>query len=625
MTRALVYLFASILPVLAIMMGQGPLLQLQSQFQVARVQYEQALQSTKLQLSELGRELKANPALNQDLQEQNFNAVSRTLSGYTTTGMIDQLAILDSQCQYRAHSEQGVLLSSECPLPQLSSIDAPRFQWRALPDHLALDFVMPLGQFGERRYFIMSSTWISNSWLFHFPSLRQSFRSLELSMGSAGTNKFLVMEDQSLPEGPAKADLYSQHLILKFYPRVLQRDMITLQKTLLIALLPFFLAVFHLFRSMKMREEFLKKDLEGLQAWARDLQPEDRQEDPQNGGLSSLFEQIRDRLNSTVKRNYEQMQSCRQHSQSLSQQIVNLEARLMDQQVEQNWMQKTRSLHQQMNGSAKAHLQKLEEVHSLGEDISHLAAARLVRPAQKLQELGQKWADELRLLSPRKLVRTMAERVDTHGESELEKAVCILIGCSQELSTNAINVTLLAQSLLQQLQENKDLAEHWHRMMGAPQKGNKSLLRLVTESQSLIELQEKDIQLHYENQLSEDLQMTHLKIPESTLHSVLYHGQMALIELARERAWQNPTLHHQCKLRESKYILVMSLRGPIDDDIVSTHLPRSGEQHLQLASHLLQGYPIKLTRLPPLQGIQAVALMWEKPAESKAQAAAEQI
>src|SRR6476469_1084601 len=86
---------------------------------------------------------------------------------------------------------------------------------------------------------------------------------------------------------------------------------------------------------------------------------------------------------------------------------------------------------------------------------------------------------------------------------------------------------------------------------------------------------------------------------------------MDLIELARDRGWATPTLHYQCKKRDDKMILVLSLRGPADDDIISQQLPRQGEQHQQLAQQLLQGQPMKITRLPALQGIQALALMWE--------------
>jgi hypothetical protein len=276
-------------------------------------------------------------------------------------------------------------------------------------------------------------------------------------------------------------------------------------------------------------------------------------------------------------------------------------------------MQKARSLHQQMNGSAQAHLQKLQDIHSLGEDISHLAAKQLVRPAQKLFELGQRWAVELQTVAPRKLVRSMAERVDEQGESELEKTVRILIESSGELSNSAINITLLSQTMLQDLKENVQLAEHWHRLMGGADKGTKSLNQLIIDSQSLIHMQEKELQLQYEN-LAEDHEMHQLNIPQSTLHSVLYHCQMALIELARERGWGNPTLHYQCKKRDDKMILVLSLRGPVDDDSITQQLPRAGEQHQHLAMQLLQGYGMKITRLPALQGIQAMALIWdEKP------------
>lgn len=602
MTRALVSLFAAFLPLLAIMMGQSPLLQIQSQFQQARFQYEQALQTTRQQLMELGRELKGNPVLTQDLNEQAYSAASRILGGYVSPGRADQLAILDQDCKYLAHSEQGVLLSTDCPL-QDRSLTQGAFQWRMTAEHPTLEWVMPLGAFGERRAFLLVSTTLKDSWIFSMNGLREKFRSLELGIGEPrpGRPSRVVFE-----AGPAS--LYSQHALLRFYPAVLQKEPVTLFNATLVAFVLVVLAFVHVIRQLKQRDARIKKSVAGLKQWAKDLQAESS--DDEGGGESDPIPSIQESLNRLVKKNYDQLQACRQHSHSLSQQIVGLEARLMDQQVEQAWMQKARSLHQQMNGSAQAHLQKLQDIHSLGEDISHLAAKQLVRPAQKLFELGQRWAVELQTVSPRKLVRSMAERVDAQGESELEKTVRTLIESSHELSNSAINVTLLSQTMLQQLKENVQLAEHWHRLMGGADKGSKSLHQLIVDSQGLIHMQEKDLQLQYEN-LVEDHEMHHLNIPQSTLHSVLYHCQMALIELARERGWANPTLHYQCKKRDDKMILVLSLRGPHDDDSITQQLPRAGEQHQHLAIQLLQGYGMKITRLPALQGIQAMALIWD--------------
>jgi hypothetical protein len=584
------------------MMGQSPLLQIQSQFQQARFQYEQALGATRSQLTELGRELKSNPVLTQDLNEQAYSAASRILGGYVSPGRADQLAILDQDCKYLAHSEQGLLLSTDCPL-QDRGLTQGAFQWRMTGEHPTLEWVMPLGAFGERRAFLLISTTLKESWIFSMNGLREKFRSLELGIGEPrpGRPARVVFE-----AGPA--NLYSQHAILRFYPAVLQKEPVTLFNATIIAFALVVLAFINVVRHLKQRDAKIKKDVAALKQWAKDLHAESS--DDEGSADADPIPSIRESLNRLVKKNYDQLQACRQHSHSLSQQIVGLEARLMDQQVEQAWMQKARSLHQQMNGSAQAHLQKLQDIHSLGEDISHLAAKQLVRPAQKLFELGQRWAVELQTVSPRKLVRSMAERVDAQGESELEKTVRTLIESSHELSNSAINVTLLSQTLLQQLKENVQLAEHWHRLMGGADKGSKSLHQLIVDSQGLIHMQEKDLQLHYEN-LVEDHEMHHLNIPQSTLHSVLYHCQMALIELARERGWANPTLHYQCKKRDDKMILVLSLRGPHDDDSITQQLPRAGEQHQHLAIQLLQGYGMKITRLPALQGIQAMALIWD--------------
>ncbi|MCX6129337.1 MAG: hypothetical protein NTX25_09785, partial [Proteobacteria bacterium] len=174
MNKALVYFAAALLPVLAIVLGQGPLLSLQSRFHDAKEQYQQALQTSRMQLLELGHELHKDPALAQNLDQQVFATVSRILSGYAVAGKIDYLAILDDHCQFVAHSEQGILLSSDCPVANLNGMEKEQFQWRALAKYPSLDLVIPMGQFGERAYFLLASSWIRDQWLFQFPLLHQS-------------------------------------------------------------------------------------------------------------------------------------------------------------------------------------------------------------------------------------------------------------------------------------------------------------------------------------------------------------------------------------------------------------------------------------------------------------------
>lgn len=637
MKKALFYIGLGLIPIIALILAQAPLLSVQSEYLRAKEHYAAALQTSRTQLQKFSEDLQGDISLTQNLDSDGYGAISRILNGFIKPGRLDYVAILNQNCQIVAHSEQGMPLNESCPVEQFQANLAPQFQWRSVQDHASLEYLTPLRTPGQKTFFLLSAVHLNNNWLFAYPDLQKGFSERDLHIGQpeGARTSFVVLEEGIRP---GLASLYSSDPLLAVFPQLLGAEPFMLIKPLWGALAFFCLCIYFVFRSIKSREFEISKAVHLLQDWARDLTPESS--DPSQGGVGlpsakgkgaakiklarlkkpeAIVLDIQERLNRMTKRYQESLEKCQHQSQLLQQQTLTLESRLMERQAEQAWFHQARSLHQQMLNCAAAHLEKLEETCSLGEDLSHLAVHQIARPALKLYEMGTRWDAGLHEMSARKFLRTLSERIDEQGLSELDHSLRFMLDQSYDIHNTAINLSMLSQRLLDDLRANLELAEHWHRMMGGKEGDKRSVLSLVTDSQAMIKLQNEKFTLRYENQVDEQSGLAPHGIPSGSVTSAIYHCFLALIESARDKAQGELVLLSHLKRRENRQVLVLSIKGDWGDELAHDwQLPFKAEQHLSLAQQLLQGHPMKVTQLPALQGIQAIALIWENEASQQA-------
>lgn len=613
MRKAIAFFILGLIPLVLITLAQGPILHYQTSFQTAKQQYAEALQDSRRHLADLGHELRAMPSLT-----ENLDAASRVLSGFINPGRIDHIAIYEQNCQLVAHSDQGVPLSSSCPVSTAKGINTPRFQWRKLPHAVSHDLVTPLGVVGDRSYFLLASVYLNNQWLYHYPALSKLVGPLNLAFGDPKRGTVLF-EDKAGTSGPQElATLSSTHPLLKTLPVLARSEALTLGGPLVAALALFGLTVIVMIRAMKRQSNDLSSAIRRLQIWADELVPDGETPEPIVVQDKSGFtiKGLQDRMSRFVKKTREDVQRAEHSNKLLQQQIVNLESRVLEQQAEHAWLAKSRSMQEQMQASGEAYLQKLHEIQSLGEDLAHLAAHAIAKPAHRLYQLTAQWEGEMTTMSTRKFVRSLSERIDEEGVSELDAGLSLLIGDSHALGNAAINVTMLAQKLQNDLKNNTHLALHWFRMMGHESGEDQTLLRLLQEGQSLIPT--TDGNLRMENLIDPILRVQHLNIPSTTLTSTFFHCLMALVENARESHARGMIVTSQLKQRDEKMVLVISLHADLDDDFLLNKIfPAKAEQHLSLALQLVQGFPIKITKLPALNGVHAIALSWDRQLEPR--------
>jgi hypothetical protein len=87
---------------------------------------------------------------------------------------------------------------------------------------------------------------------------------------------------------------------------------------------------------------------------------------------------------------------------------------------------------------------------------------------------------------------------------------------------------------------------------------------------------------------------------------------MALVENAIDSNVGQMGISNQLRVRDGKVILVCSLRADmVDELLLQKEFSPKAEQHLSLALQMLQGFSIRMTKLPALNGVHAIALMWD--------------
>jgi hypothetical protein len=463
---------------------------------------------------------------------------------------------------------------------------------------------LPLPEGGT--FYLKTTTLLGDSWLNTFPELTQLRRELGFSFQTKAPwiSRSLW---QAGPEASTRLTVYAHDGWLLLFPQLLAKPQLDLSKAWFLCLSLFFLSVSYLLLSLKKRQESLDSTLQKLREWSTELgtEPSDKSLD------QNPLESLKTAMSRLVKRNLENQARLEHQAKLLQQQIVKLESRVIEQQAEQAWFQHTQSLHQQMQACAEAYIAKLQESISLGEDLSYVASREIFKPAQRLFDLSSRWDMELSKHSPKKFLRTLTERVNEQGSSELEDSLDRLIQDSHNVGNCAINLSMLSQKLNQELKATLSLAQHWQSMMHNGSRDQQSLLGILQESQTLIKLRGEALPLSYDNLMGGEARLEGIEIPTSTVTSVLYHAHLALIETALDKGARQLHLSTHIKKRKDRHILVVSLRSEGQDQLEpGSDLPAKASQHLSLAIQLLQGYAMKITSLPPLPGVYALALIW---------------
>lgn len=616
MKKASALVLVALIPLLGLVFVQASLTQRQSLYKETRHELQTALAATKARQNKIAQELRSDPSLHQNLSMQLYSAVGRTLGGYVQSGKIDHLVLVDANCKLLAQSEQGTPLHSECPIDSIQAIKSPIEMWQSTPQGTLLSVVTPISLPSGEGYVLKVSTLLTSSWLKTFPELNQHSRDLGLTLEASASPMHRVLW-QAAPASQGKPSafaVYANDPRLLLVPSLLDEKPLDFSLTLGLALAGLLTSIGWLLKKQRQHQQTLHKAMQDIHQWIFEL--EGKNEDaPSHPELD--LETIKATMGRLMKKQLDVQTRLEHQQRLLQQQIVKLEGQLVEKQAEHMWFHQAQSLQQQMQSCAQSYLEKLQESLSLSEDLSYVASREIFKPAQRLFELSTRWDLELSKQASKKFIRTLTERIQEDGRSELDISLDTLIQDSHNVGNCAINLSMLSQKLIAELKATASLAEHWYSMLQGTASSQGTLLAYLQESQALIKHHSEGISLSYDNLVETSARLQGLDIVGSTLTSALYHAQLALIEMARDQGVTAMQVSTQLKKRADRNALVISLQGETQDQLLPSSEPSpKAAQHLTLAIQLLQGQAIKITQLPPLPGIYALAFMWNPQAET---------
>jgi hypothetical protein len=129
------------------------------------------------------------------------------------------------------------------------------------------------------------------------------------------------------------------------------------------------------------------------------------------------------------------------------------------------------------------------------------------------------------------------------------------------------------------------------------------------------ELEEK---ISYDNQC-DDTELLGIQSKEAWT-SAFYHIQKATYKIAKELNIDNINIQNRLRDTNSHFLLVSSITNEETDKIISSKLSEDIQKELDLASRLMEKWDAKVTILPTVSSIPAIAVKWSKELIEKAPA-----
>ena len=137
----------------------------------------------------------------------------------------------------------------------------------------------------------------------------------------------------------------------------------------------------------------------------------------------------------------------------------------------------------------------------------------------------------------------------------------------------------------------------------------------LIESQILLEMEELKEKITYDNQCDDT---EHLEISsKEAWTSAFYHIQKATYRIAEQLKIDNISIQNRLRDTNSHFLLVSSITNEETEEIISSKLNSEIQKELDLASRLMEKWDGKVTILPTVSSIPAIAVKWSKEVTSE--------
>ena len=283
---------------------------------------------------------------------------------------------------------------------------------------------------------------------------------------------------------------------------------------------------------LRKRRDEQRSHIEKFNKWLTTLNPKLNPKESEN--IEQAFLNLKEGVSSLFKDSFDQLEKSRQRVRSLIEKQGQLEAKILGFKKEHLQYHQSESMREQMKKTEKTQSRLLEDIYSQLEDLSDLLVHGLAQKAHGLYNFSQSWQLALEKSSPRKFLRTLSERLDENGISELDKDLSVLFEYSNYIGNQSINTSMQSRKLLASMKSLLVAHKHWFNL-SHNEVGEQSYYNLeesLIESQILLEMEELKEKITYDNQCDDT---EHLEISsKEAWTSAFYHIQKATYRIAEQ-------------------------------------------------------------------------------------------
>lgn len=582
----------------------------------ARQLYQDAVIRSYHDLTRIAYEILNETNLKLNLKWKLNHSNQGILRRYTRTGTLATIRVLTADCQLLASAAAGVTTRSPCLVSHQQLDNQPKFHWLQHNEQPFLMLSMPFS-LKEETYYLITGVPFNQAWLNQHPPLKQLADQLDLTISPdtpSGGGLILIDEGFDAVHQHYVATLKTHHWLTSSLPGLLQfgsKQLNRIVSFLGIATLIMLGGVIYLLRS---REQRLQNHLQGLKTWVSNLSPESatinsRESIDTDHYIHHIKEQIKHLHDFHFKRDRHHRESIHQLHAKIDE-LQQSYAKLQEQILQS---QRHETFHIQFNQTAKGFQDRHRQLYDRLENIYDAMTHGLNTQAADLYRIMENWEQELKNVSPRKFVRSLAERPNSSqpNRSELDVALEQLSLISQQIVNLSVHLAIEVQKSLQDVHQSLQIVDHWGAINDGESEQTPYLLNVVIESQNMVPMTTNVPPHRFENRLDETLMIYQLNIPQNIWVSTIYHLNMALLETAK--AWNMmDTILIQTRSRQRDGQSALILTCTTHHEPTGDVKPEKARVHLKLVQQLVRPYGLQLIELPNLHGMASLALTWQE-------------
>jgi len=583
----------------------------------AKQEYQQSIIKTYQSLTTVAYEILDDTNLLQNLEWDLAHSNDGILRRYIYPGRISFIRVVTPDCGLVSHTESGVISGSPCLSGITNGGERPEITWLEQSDKPLVTLSMPFTA-KQTRYILLIGTYLDYAWFHRHPTMDQLRQALKLEINAANSrNSGLLLHEEGFfnQNQTYIANLYSQDWLLKAAPFLFHIKPNALNQVVFYLGLLTLLLLAAVIVLLRRQESRLLQSLEEFQSWVKNLTKQKDEINFSKAGFDprSYLLGIRESIKQLHNFHFNRDRDLQAVIDSQKHQHAQLEKDFIALQQKYYTAQRVETLYSQFQQTSEGFIGLQSQIYEQTENLADALSHGMSQQANELYKIIQKWEKDLALMSPRKFVRSLAERPSTQDptRAELEIEVEKIVKIANYISHISLHLSIEVQKILQQVNQGLQIAQHWGATQNQEGRKGQQLISVILEAQNLVPMS-NNIPAHQFINLAEGkVAIDHIDLPHSIWVSVIYHLYMTLIEIARP--FHKEAIRIQSRVRQQGKQLALVLSIEESDRLVES--PKKSDRagsHFDLVKQLIRPYALQVIELPHLHSSISLALTWQE-------------